>query len=194
MEEYMKKMLCAAVAVLVAALAGCGDKGGGVSQEELKERAIKLAEADIKRFEAIEEKYKDDVVFNQFSGNPFMPEMGVFLKVYRDFEGFEVQDIRLRDSLTEPVELEIAYKSTIMHTPYHEYEHAESPVKAAQDTEYEEGREDVFSKIYILDDEGEVSRTYFRNLAGEIEEEERALPERANYYSKEARKPRQVVF
>lgn len=132
--------MCIGFVVLAALLQGCGRTGADHSAvlaetqvsslellpayqkwdpvlvDQLKAKAKALAERELGRMAATEMLYRN-VVESQTPAYDQLPSsLGAWVKIYRNFEGYEVKDIIRSDSYLSPIEYEIEYRYTIMST------------------------------------------------------------------------------
>ena len=105
-----------AVLAMVASLFACNGYRGGPAVGDrafvamLKEKAAALAQAEMAKYNALDELYKDKVEFSSLSIPVIGSSSGAYLKQYRRFEGFEIKDIYYRpESLLYPIVFEISF-------------------------------------------------------------------------------------
>jgi hypothetical protein len=145
-----------AVVILLAACGGePGTSFGPQDIAEVQQRALELAEQEIARFQAIDDKYRNDVNFYAMSGHPFYPEHGVYAKVYRDYADAEVAEVQLTNDLLKPISVDVAYNFSVQVTEGRNSRDADSPELAESDTEFSERWQGEIRKTYFFDFEKE---------------------------------------
>ena len=84
----------------------------------LEDQAHKLAEADLARFNAAEEQYKNEVSLevDPANPNPFREGVGAYFKWYRNFTAYKIADIQRSESLLKPIVIQIEYTCDMMAT------------------------------------------------------------------------------
>jgi hypothetical protein len=118
---------------------------------QLKEKALELAQSEMKKFMAVELTYKDQVTFNAHVLHPTNPTGGVYYKGYRQFTGCRVNDIRRNDSLLHPITVEIVYEYDLITTKAYHSDLPDAKEKAAKETEYRVEKERQVTRRYPCD-------------------------------------------
>lgn len=173
----MRTTVLALAVVLAALAAACGknslpDSPGAPERITLiKKNALARAEEEMKRFQAIEEKYKNDTEEFLCIGHPFDPTIGVFAKVYREWKDARVADIRLSDSLERPYEIDVVYSITVWSTEYEPNFKPDAQELAEPKTEFSPRRD---KEIHI---------TYYANMNCEMTDDRGEWPGRESWYS-----------
>ncbi len=164
------------------AIAGLPDPG---LVRFLERRAHELARSELERFNEIEKQYQNIVEFHEIPdiGGMLFVGGGVYLKSYRDFKGYTIDDITLTDSLRYPVQFEITFGYDLMGTPPRHSGLGQSlpdldpEVVAERDERFDVLRELEITRIYRVDSRG----VYH----GGLDE----LPPRDNFYEPAGRPP-----
>lgn len=155
----MKRLVCLAFALplLVTACGGSGSKQAlGVPDiVALREAAARLAETELVRLQALEEPRKEKLILSP-TMNPFTIGTGIWSRVYREYTGYEIKDIRLKDSLMHPVEFEITYAFKVFATPGRNEDFKGAKELAEAEHEFEFRRETSLDLVYQADLSGEV--------------------------------------
>ena len=131
--------------------------------EMLKEKACALAEAEIVKFNEIEQQYRDEVEFHEFMT---VAPTRLFQKSYREFRDYELTDIYRSDSYLTPVVYEIKYSFDYYTTPQR---HIEGDEEGAKKT----CQDDQGFKLYTSNS---LVRRYRCNAEGEYDGKLADLP------------------
>lgn len=155
-----KRLVCLALALPILATA-CGGSGSkqalGVPDiVALREAASRLAETELERLQALEEPRKEKLILSP-TMNPFTVGTGIWSRVYREYTGYEIKDIRLKDSLMHPVEFEITYTFKVFATPGRNDDFTGAKDLAEAEREFEFRREASLDLVYRADLSGEVA-------------------------------------
>ncbi len=154
-------------ALLLALLFGCTDsmRSGSSSQglsasrvAKLTEKAHQLAESEMARMSAAEMIYRNKVQVNETS----IPAMilgeslktTVYLKIYRNFTGYEVEDIVFSDSVLYPVTYEIRYEYDVLATTHRGSHLLNANSLSSQDREFKLLRHSSTTQRYRCDRSG----------------------------------------
>lgn len=153
------RLICTALVLLAVSLA-CGRNSASFGVPDivvLREAGNRLAESEMKRLQALEEPRKDELIRSP-TMNPFTyGTSGIYSRVYREYTGYEVKDIRLKDSLLSPVEYEIAYEFKVFSTPGKNDEFPGAKEIAESEREFSLRRESSLTMTYLTDLEGKVT-------------------------------------
>lgn len=147
---------------------------------KLHDKAARLAQSEIAKFNTIELTYKDTVEFHQHKKHPFNPGGGVFVKSYTEYTDYWIKDIRQTDSFLHPITFDIAYRLKFYATTGEH--HSDTP-----------GSEELAEKEteYHVRWEGEIVRNYACDATGEYVGDLPEIPERGHYFeSPEAKQQR----
>ncbi len=160
-------MALVGVCLVVPACTEGGASGGGAGMPDarfvagLKDRAHEVARAEIRRLAEAERQYRDEVTRHQFVG-PMGNVAGGYLKMYREFTGYTVVDIRRSESYLYPTVFEIDLAFDDMATPlrHTDLDRALPGVNprqvAAGDTEFSPRRQLQIRRSFLLDAEGSI--------------------------------------
>lgn len=176
------------VAVVVALLGvACGkglpDEPGAPERiAMIRENVLKLADEEMARFQAMEEKYKNDCKEFLCLAHPIDPTIGVYSKVYRQWESASVVDIRLSNSLERPYEIPVEYTYTVMATPYHSNSEPDAAERCEEETEFEPLRQETHTIAY------------FAAMDCELTDDRGEWPGRQNWYSPSNLKMRNIEW
>lgn len=138
----------------------------------LYEKAQQLAQAEITKFNAIEKTYVNTVEFHEHGWHPVNPGGGVYIKSYRNFTHYRIDDIYRSESFLYPITIEISYKYDFFHTKPHHSEMPDSKAKAEEETEFTIRETAVIIRRYLCNNRGD----YLGTLAD--------LPPRQQYFYK----------
>jgi hypothetical protein len=143
-------------------------------------KARVVAEADLAKFNEIEKTYMDTPRVYRMP-QPAIAGMGVYVKLYREFKSYEVEDILLTESLLYPVAYRIRFNCDIYSTyPRHILNDEEAEQKSLADTEFTVLRQGQKRRLYKVDAEGK------------LKDDLPPLPHRDGYYERPAKNPQNV--
>lgn len=137
---------------------------------DLMNKAGKVAMAELERFNATQEVYKDKVGLHMTPFNPLAEESGMFLKTYQTYDSYEVIDLLRTESFLYPVEYVIQYTYSFYHTlPHHTTELNQfldiDPKRLAEaETEFTKDGDHTFARRYLADRDGKVREDQFRPI------------------------------
>ncbi len=149
---------------------GCG-QGLGLSQtsvslfadpavvERLEDRAKALAEDELVRFNKAEQVYATQVMYHPNMTNLFGIDEGVYLKMYREFTGYDIADIVRTESLLRPVAFRIVYHAKVHASKAQHSALPGSLQKALADDVLTVVREITVPREYRGDSRGDVDET-----------------------------------
>lgn len=152
--------------VLIIMLVGLSFLGIGCSQdnnqpqlsseqiEKIRAKAMELAEHEMVRFSMAEQEWKDSVNFYRHDWIPIAGDDGVYSKAFRHFTNFNVENIRLIDSLIHPIECVIKFEFDVYTTEGRHSSFEESEDRALEDDEYRMRYSDNLVVTYLGDFDG----------------------------------------
>lgn len=141
--------------------------------EHLMSKGHELAKRELGRMAAAEMMYRNKVELQEIDSGLYAPGTGVYLKIYRNFTGYEIEDIYRSESYLYPVAYQIRYTYDLLGTGP---AHSSTPdaVKAAEaQNEFSVLGEYSLVRRYRADREG--------NYVGNLPD----LPPRPNFYRPE---------
>jgi hypothetical protein len=115
---------------------------------ELTTKARALAENELRRLSEAEAAYRDMSRLHRHGQNPFMPDLGVYAKTYREYTGYELADIRRTDSLLRPYEYVVTYEFDVLSTEGRTSQSGNSPELSRRDAEFEALRKGAHTLRY----------------------------------------------
>jgi hypothetical protein len=144
---------------------------------EFMEKAHALAEEELAKFNEIERTYMGASRLYRIP-HPALIQMGVYVKLYREFTSCEVEDILLTRSLRYPIAYRIRFDYEIYATyPRHVINDKQAKQKSLSDTEFSVLRDGQVRRRYKVDAQG--------NYKGDLPR----LPKPEGYYGQPIRPP-----
>ncbi len=156
--------------IAAAAVTGCGQGDEADYLEglphprlvaQLEERAHDLAQRQYEYFKMYEDEHRDEVRYHEIVGHPFREGEGVYLKDYREFVGYTVDDILRSESYRTPVEMVITYYYEWRITPPRASDlgrvllDLDPTLIAANDTEFSVRSNHRMTRRYRCDSQGD---------------------------------------
>jgi hypothetical protein len=138
--------------------------------EMLKDKARKLAETEMAKFNAIEQQYRNAIEYHE----DLILGHEMLVKTYRDFKRYKLVDIYRSDSYLKPVTVEIEYEFDYHCSPPRHISRNEAEMRALceKDTEF------------TLYRRGKVTRRYPCNAMGEYDDSLLDLPAWERFFDK----------
>lgn len=140
-------------ATVVSPLAGFSEEYAA----RLEQKARELAELELARMAAAEMIYRNKAVFQKsqvdLTGG-FVAESGAYVKIYRNFKGYHIEDIYQSGSLKYPIAYEIHYDYDVLATTPRGNHLPNAEELAQQDHEYEILRQGTLVRRYRCDTDG----------------------------------------
>ncbi len=139
----------------------------------LLKKAKELAERELGRMAAAELTYRNKATFNQIpSGSLFAEGQGTYIKLYRNFTGYEIEDIYRSESFLYPVAYQVRFNFDMLATPPRSSTLQDAQKVAQTDVEFSVIGTFSLVRRYRADRNGE----YVGNLPD--------LPPRPNYHTR----------
>ncbi|MCH7959445.1 MAG: hypothetical protein IID08_04915 [Candidatus Hydrogenedentes bacterium] len=157
----MRSVLRSSGAFLCVLLAACGgsrdgDSGPnrGVADRALLARAEELAQSEIARLAAEALVYRSNAELHETILPVIGSKVGVYVKMYREFTGYEVVDIVRSNSILYPVEIAIRFDFDVLATEVRSIGAPDAQVHAQADYRFRVFRQDSVRRRYRCDPEG----------------------------------------
>lgn len=160
----MNKAFGVLAALFSALLFGCTDSMSSGSSSrvlsasriaKLTETASRLAESEMARMSAAEMIYRNKVQYNETILPVLQTKTGAYLKIYRNFTGYEVEDIVLSDSVLYPITYEIRYDYDVLASTQRGMDLPNAFSLSSQDREFELLRHSSVTQRYRCDWSGD---------------------------------------
>ena len=157
----VRSVLRSSGAFLCVLLAACGssrdgDSGTnrGVDDRALLARAEKLAQSEIARLAAEALVYRSNAELHETRLPVIGSKVGVYVKMYREFTGYEVVDIVRSNSVLYPVEIAIRFDFDVLATEVRGSGEPDAQRHAQADYRFRVFRQDSVRRRYRCDLEG----------------------------------------
>ena len=149
-------------AFLCVLLAACGgDPSGEGSSRNLErddrmllERAEELAQSEIARLAAEALVYRSLATLHETRLPVIGSKVGVYLKIYREFTGYEVVDLVRSNSVLYPIDIVIRFDFDVLTTEVRGMSEPDAQKHAQADYRFRVFRQDSITQRYHCDSEG----------------------------------------
>lgn len=157
---------CGSVFLCVSLVVCCGgprDEGSGPNAEiddrALQIRADELAQSEIARLAAEALLHRSRATLHETRLPVIGSKVGVYLKIYREFTGYEVVDIVRSNSVLYPIEMVIRFDFDVLATEVRGMSEPDAQVHAQADFRFRVFRQNSVTRRYRCDSQGNTADT-----------------------------------
>lgn len=147
-------LLCVMLAACGGSRSGDSDSNRGVEDRALLARAEELAQSEISRLAAEALVYRSNAELHETVLPMIGSKVGVYVKMYREYTGYEVVDIVRSDSVLYPIEIAIRFDFDVLATEVRGMGEPDAQTHAQADYRFRVFRQDSVRRRYRCDPEG----------------------------------------